>query len=82
MGDCTKIMLKHGAELAFTYVGDALKKRVIPLAESLGSKFTLDCNVEIKNKLLKLFEILNQRWGHIDFVIHAVAFSDKSELSR
>ncbi len=53
-----KKLSEHGAELAFTYVGDALKKRVIPLAESLGSKFTLDCNVEKKKTLLKLSQTL------------------------
>ena len=72
---------EHGAELAFTYVGDALKKRVIPLAESLGSKFTLDCNVENKEQIVKTFSDIKKEWGSIDFVIHAVAFSDKSELS-
>ena len=65
---------EHGAELAFTYVGDALKKRVIPLAESLGSKFTLDCNVENKEQIVKTFSDIKKEWGSIDFVIHAVAF--------
>ena len=72
---------EHGAELAFTYVGDALKKRVIPLAESLGSNFTLDCNVENKEQIVKTFSDIKSKWGNIDFVIHAIAFSDKSELS-
>src|SRR5210317_695396 len=72
---------EHGAELAFTYVGDALKKRVIPLAESLGSTFTLDCNVENKEQIVNTFKELKDKWGNIDFVVHAVAFSDKSELS-
>ena len=72
---------EHGAELAFTYVGDALKKRVIPLAESLGSTFTLDCNVENKEQIVKTFADIKSKWGNIDFVIHAIAFSDKSELS-
>ena len=70
-----------GAELAFTYLGDALKKRVIPLAKSLNSDFTLSCNVENKVETIKLFEDIKSKWGHLDFVIHAVAFSDKSELS-
>ena len=77
----SKKLSEHGAELAFTYVGDALKKRVIPLAESLGSKFTLDCNVEDKNQIIKTFQEIKRQWGSIDFVVHAVAFSDKSELS-
>ena len=70
-----------GAELAFTYLGDALKKRVIPLAKSLNSDFTLSCNVENKEETIKLFNDIKAKWGQIDFVIHAVAFSDKSELS-
>ena len=74
-------LAEAGAELAFTYLGDALKKRVIPLAKSLGSDFTLSCNVENKKEIVKLFEDIKTKWGHIDFVIHAVAFSDKSELS-
>ncbi len=65
---------EHGAELAFTYVGDALKKRVIPLAESLGSKFTLDCNVENKEQIVKTFSDIKKEWGSIDFVIHALLF--------
>jgi enoyl-[acyl-carrier protein] reductase I len=71
----------HGAELAFTYVGDALKKRVVPLAESLGSTFTLDCNVENKEQIVRTFSDIKSKWGNIDFVVHAIAFSDKSELS-
>ena len=70
-----------GAELAFTYLGDALKKRVVPLAKSLNSEFTLSCNVENKEEIVKLFEDIKAKWGQIDFVVHAVAFSDKSELS-
>ena len=70
-----------GAELAFTYLGDALKKRVIPLAEKLNSKATFSCDVEKKEEVVKLFENIKSKWGQIDFVVHAVAFSDKSELS-
>ena len=69
-----------GAELAFTYLGDALKKRVIPLAEKLNSKTTYSCDVEKKEEVIKLFEDIKLHWGQIDFVVHAVAFSDKSEL--
>jgi len=72
---------EHGAELAFTYVGDALKKRVVPLAESLGSTFTLDCNVENKDQIVQTFSDIKKKWSNLDFVIHAIAFSDKSELS-
>ena len=74
-------LAKAGADLAFTYLGDALKKRVIPLAKSLNSDFTLSCNVENREETVKLFEDIKAKWGQIDFVIHAVAFSDKSELS-
>ena len=74
-------LAEQGADLAFTYLGDALKKRVIPLAQSLKSDFTLSCNVENKEEIVKLFEDIKAKWGKIDFVVHAVAFSDKSELS-
>ena len=77
----SKKLAEAGAELAFTYLGDALKKRVIPLAKSLNSDFTLSCNVENKEEIIKLFEDIKTKWGQLDFVIHAVAFSDKSELS-
>ena len=77
----SKKLAENGAELAFTYLGDALKKRVIPLAESLKSNFTLSCNVENKNEIVKLFEDIKDKWGQIDFVVHAIAFSDRSELS-
>jgi enoyl-[acyl-carrier protein] reductase I len=74
-------LAEAGAELAFTYLGDALKKRVIPLAKSLNCDFTLSCNVENKEETVQLFDDIKAKWGQIDFVIHAVAFSDKSELS-
>ena len=74
-------LAEQGAELAFTYVGDALKKRVLPLAESLNSNFTLNCNVENKDDVVKLFEDVKKKWGKLDFVVHAIAFSNKAELS-
>ena len=74
-------LAEQGAELAFTFLGDALKKRVVPLAKSLNSDFTLSCNVENKDEIVKLFEDIKTKWGQIDFVVHAIAFSDKSELS-
>ena len=77
----SKKLAENGAELAFTYLGDALKKRVVPLAESLKSNFTLSCNVENKDEIVKLFEDIKDKWGQIDFVVHAIAFSDRSELS-
>ena len=77
----SKKLAENGAELAFTYLGDALKKRVIPLAKSVNSDFTLSCNVENNEEVVKLFEDIKSKWGKIDFVVHAVAFSDKAELS-
>mgnify|MGYP002849363947 CR=1 FL=1 len=74
-------LAEAGADLAFTYLGDALKKRVIPLAEKLNSKTTFSCDVERKEDVIKLFEDIKSSWGEIDFVVHAIAFSDKSELS-
>ena len=76
-----KKLFENGAELAFTYLGDTLKKRVIPLAESLKSNFTLNCDVERKEDIIKTFEEIKNKWGSLDFVVHAVAFSDRSELS-
>ena len=76
-----KKLSENGAELAFTYLGDALKKRVTPLAESVNSKFLLDCNVENKDDIKKIFEEIKKKWGQIDFVVHAIAFSDRAELS-
>ena len=76
-----KKLSENGAELAFTYLGDALKKRVAPLAESVNSKFLLDCNVENKDDIKKTFEEIKKKWAQIDFVVHAIAFSDRAELS-
>jgi enoyl-[acyl-carrier protein] reductase I len=70
----------QGAELAFTYQGDALKKRVIPLAEELGSNLVLPCDVMDENSIEELFSTIEKQWGHLDFVVHAIAFSDKNEL--
>ena len=77
----SKKLAENGAKLAFTYLGDTLKKRVVPLAESLNSNITLSCNVENKNEIVKLFEDIKSKWGELDFVVHAIAFSDRSELS-
>ena len=76
-----KKLSENGAELAFTYLGDALKKRVMPLAGSVNSKFLLDCNVENKDDIIKTFDEIKKKWGQIDFVVHAIAFSDRAELS-
>ena len=77
----SKKLAENGAELAFTYLGDALKKRVTPLAESVNSKFLLDCNVENKDDIKKTFSEIKNKWGQLDFVVHAIAFSDRSEFS-
>jgi enoyl-[acyl-carrier protein] reductase I len=70
----------QGAELAFTFQGDALKKRVEPLAKSIGSDFVLPCDVTNAPSMDAVFAAVKQRWGKLDFVVHAVAFSDKEEL--
>jgi enoyl-[acyl-carrier protein] reductase I len=75
-----KKLREHGAELAFTYQGEALAKRVRPLAEQLGSDFTFECDVAEMATLDAAFETLKSRWETIDFVVHAIGFSDKSEL--
>jgi enoyl-[acyl-carrier protein] reductase I len=77
----SKKLAENGAELAFTYFGDALKKRVAPLAESINSKFLLNCNVENKEDIVKTFQEVKSKWNEIDFVVHAIAFSDRAELS-
>ncbi len=69
-----------GAELAFSYQGEALEKRVRPLAASLGSDFLIDCDVSSMDALDTAFEQLAARWPSIDFVVHAIGFSDKNEL--
>ncbi|MEL6584065.1 MAG: enoyl-ACP reductase FabI [Pseudomonadota bacterium] len=69
-----------GAELAFTYMGDALKKRVEPLAASIGSDMTYDCNVSDAESVDAVFDAIKERWGKLDFLLHAVSFSDKNEL--
>ncbi|HBN23109.1 MAG TPA: enoyl-[acyl-carrier-protein] reductase FabI [Holosporales bacterium] len=71
---------EQGAEIAFTYLGDALKKRVVPLAESIGSTVILPCNVSDDTEIKEVFKSLKETWGTIDFVVHAIGFSDKNEL--
>ncbi|MCB2047459.1 MAG: enoyl-ACP reductase FabI [Novosphingobium sp.] len=71
---------QHGAELAFSYQGEALEKRVRPLAASLGSDFLIDCDVSEMSTLDKAFDELAKTWPTIDFVVHAIGFSDKNEL--
>ena len=71
---------EQGADLAFTYQGEALGKRVKPLAESLGSSLTIDCDVSDMTALDGAFDELKGHWPSLDFVVHAIGFSDKNEL--
>ena len=71
---------EHGAELAFTYQGEALAKRVRPLAESVGSKLVLPCDVEDLDSVDAVFATLKEAWGGLDFLVHAIGYSDKNEL--
>lgn len=75
-----KKLHEHGAELAFTFQGEALEKRVQPLAASLGSKIVLPCDVSDEESIKTLFATLKKEWGQIDFLVHSIAFSDKNEL--
>jgi enoyl-[acyl-carrier protein] reductase I len=72
----------QGAELAFTYQGDAQGKRLKPLADSIGSKLLLQADVENDAELDTAFETLAREWGQLDFVVHAIAYSDREELKR
>ncbi|UYP67230.1 enoyl-ACP reductase [Thalassobacter stenotrophicus] len=76
-----KAMAEQGAELAFTYQGEGFGKRVAPLAASLGSDILVDADVTDDASLDAAFETLKDRWGSLDFLVHAIAFSDKSELT-
>jgi len=75
-----KALHAQGAEMAFSYQGEALEKRVRPLAEELGSDFLIDCDVSDMAALDTAFETLAARWPTIDFLVHAIGFSDKNEL--
>jgi enoyl-[acyl-carrier protein] reductase I len=75
-----RALAAQGAELAFTYQGDALGKRVKPLAQSLGVGMVLPCDVENLGSVDAVFETLREKWGTLDFLVHAIAFSDKNEL--
>ncbi|MBW0145728.1 enoyl-ACP reductase FabI [Sphingomicrobium clamense] len=76
----SKKLADEGAELAFSYMGEALEKRVRPLAGELGSDFLIECDVADMENLDRAFETLKERWDSLDFVVHAIGFSDKSEL--
>ena len=74
------MLVNHGAEVAFTYQGEAFGRRVKPLAESVGSKMVLSCDVEDPSTIDATFETIGNEWGSLDFVVHAIAYSDKNEL--
>ena len=76
----SKILAEHGAELAFSYQGEALEKRVRPLAETLGSTFLVECDVAQDSSIENTFNLIEKNWGELDFVVHAIGFSDKNEL--
>lgn len=75
-----KSVQAQGAELAFTYQGDSFRRRVEPLARSIGSDIVLPCDVEKESDIDAVFETLQQRWDRLDFLVHAVAYSDREQL--
>ena len=75
-----KSIASEGAELAFTFQGEALGKRVIPLGQSLGSEIILPCDVTESSSIEFVFNEIKNKWGKIDFFVHGIAFSDKEEL--
>ncbi len=76
----SKALHAQGAQLAFTFQGEALQKRVTPLAESVGSDIVLPCDVTAEESLDETFAAIEKSWGGLDFVLHAIAYSDKEEL--
>ena len=76
-----KALAKHGAEIGLTYQGEALKKRVVPLAEQLGGTVFGDCDVSDPKSIDAVFEAISEKWGKLDFIVHAIGFSDKDELT-
>lgn len=75
-----RVLRAHGAELAFTHQGEAMKKRVEPLAAEAGSKLVYDCDVESEDAIENVFNAIKGEWGELDFLVHAVAYSNKEEL--
>ena len=76
----SRYIAAQGGELAFTFQGEALEKRVRPLADSVGSKLVMPCDVSNEGSIDAVFETLQKEWGTLDFVVHAIGFSDKNEL--
>src|SRR5437764_11785580 len=75
-----RTLAAHGATLAFTYQGEALGRRVRPLAQSVGASLVLSCDVEQTTSVDATFAAIAEAWGSLDFLVHAIAFSDKNEL--
>jgi enoyl-[acyl-carrier protein] reductase I len=75
-----RVLAAEGAESAFTYQGEALGKRVRPLAQSIGVELVLPCDVENLDSVDRVFETLREKWGQLDFLVHAIGFTDKNEL--
>ncbi|MBO6540981.1 MAG: enoyl-ACP reductase FabI [Rhizobiaceae bacterium] len=75
-----RTLSQHGAEIALTYQGEAFGRRVKPLAEQIGSKLVMPCDVEDSASVEAVFDTLGNEWGEIDFIVHAIGFSDKNEL--
>jgi len=78
---CARALHDQGAELAFTHQGEAFKRRVEPLAATLGSSIVIDADVQDSESLDRVFDTIAEEWGSLDFVIHAIAYSDKAELT-
>lgn len=77
----TKFLAEAGAELAFSFPNDAMKRRVQPIAEKFGSTLLFECDVSAEDHIQKMIDELGKTWGTIDFIVHSLAFSDKDELS-
>jgi len=75
-----QIAKAHGAEIALTYQGEVLEKRIMPLAEELGCDFVVECDVTKEESVDALFTAVQKKWGKLDFIVHAIGFSDKDEL--
>ena len=75
-----KTLHKSGAQVALAYQGEALKKRVYPLADEIKSPLILECNVEDEKDIIKMFKEIKKKWKSIDFIVHAIAFSNREEL--
>jgi enoyl-[acyl-carrier protein] reductase I len=75
-----RVLAGHGAKLAFTYQGESFGRRAVPLAESVGAEIIESCDVEDIKSVDNVFQVIGEKWGSIDFVVHALAFSDRNEL--